>query len=335
MKANAGTELPGIALKVIVGGEVLYENAIGLTELEKGMRLSPTTNFRMASVSKQFTAFSIALLVNKGMLRFDDPIRKFFPELPSATEKIQIRHLITHSSGIIDYEEVMQDSVPHQLLDQDVLELLVRQDSTYFIPGSNFRYSNSGYAILSLLVERLSGQTFPQYVRQYIFNPLKMSESKVYESGTNISNRAYGYARDRSGQLYFRDQSSTSAVKGDGGVYTSLNDYHKWIGGLFSNKLLDFKKASAELNYPIKASTGSFYNLGWFYFEDSQPGFFHSGSTSGFSTFSIILPNTKTSVVYFSNIADNSAAFRKVLDCLQSEGITDPARIFELHNLTR
>lgn len=144
-----------------------------------------------------------------------------------------------------------------------------------------------------------------------------------------------GYARDKAAKLFPNDQSSTSAVKGDGGVYTSLDDYQKWLSALQTNKLIDLRQLLKDLNHPIKNSTGSYYGPGWFYFDQSRPGLFHSGSTCGFSTFSIYFPDSQTSLVYFSNIANNSVPFKRILEHLQKDGFADPAGIFELHELTR
>ena len=162
-----------------------------------------------------------------------------------------------------------------------------------------------------------------------------MRNSLVYEAEANIPDRAMGYARDTNNKIYANDQSSTSAVKGDGGVYTSLIDYKKWTQALRKGILLDIPAILSRLNFSIREVTGSYYGPGWFYFDKGSPGLFHSGSTCGFSTFSINIPDQKTSIVYFSNIAGNSATFKKILDVLSSEGISNPAEVFELHQLTR
>lgn len=326
---------PGIALYIENNGKVIYKNGFGLDNTN-GKKLTSTTNFRMASVSKQFTAMCILLLEKDGKVSFDDPISRFFPEIPSTVgNKILLRHLLTHSSGIIDYEGIMNDSQTTQLLDADVLTLLSKQDTTYFVPGSQFRYSNSAYALLALIIEHISGQPFPHFMKERIFTPLKMKNSLMYEASTPIPNRALGFARDVNKKLYANDQSSTSAVKGDGGVYTSLNDYSKWTHALWKGKLIDLPAILKRLNFSIKQVTGSYYGPGWFYFDKGQPSLFHSGSTCGFSTFSINIPGQKTSIVYYSNIANNSTPFKKILQVLASEGIESPAEIFQLHELTR
>ena len=326
---------PGIALYVENNGKIIYKNAFGLDNT-KGKKLTAATNFRMASVSKQFTAMCIVLLEKEGKLSFDDPVSRFLPEIPAVVgSKVLVRHLLTHSSGVVDYESIMDDSKTTQLLDADVLQLLSKQDTTYFKQGSQFRYSNSAYALLALITERVSGQSFPQFMKEKIFKPLKMKNSLVYEASSEIKNRAMGFARNRNKELYANDQSSTSAVKGDGGVYTSLNDYSKWTNALWNNTLVDLPSVLNRLNFSIKEVTGSYYGPGLFYFDRAEPSLFHSGSTCGFSTFTINIPGQKTSIVYFSNIATNAAPFKKILEILAIEGIGNPAQVFQLHELTR
>lgn len=327
---------PGLALYVESQGKVIYKKGFGLADTETNLKISPKTNFRLASVSKQFTAMCILLLEKDNKLSLNDPISKFFPELPkNPNTKILLRHLITHTSGIMDYEELMDNLSKIQLLDKDVLNLIKTQNKTYFEPGNLFRYSNSAYALLALVVERVSGKSFPDFMKERIFKPLGMKNSMVYEKGTQIPNRSIGFARNKDGQLYKNDQSTTSAVKGDGGVYCSLNDYKKWTHALWNNTLIDMDSAINQVKIPIKEVSSSYYGPGWFYFVKGYRAWFHSGSTCGFSTFSINIPESKTSIVYFSNIAGNSETFKKILEVLEQEGIANPSEVFKLHQLTR
>ena len=327
---------PGIALYIETNGKTIYNKGFGLADSDPEKSIDSRTNFRLASVSKQFTAMCILLLEKDNKLSFDDPIAKFFPELQvELSRKILLRHLLTHTSGIPDYEEIMDNSIKKQLLDIDVLNILKTQQNTYFNPGTEFRYSNSAYALLALIVERVSGESFTEFMKDRIFIPLKMKKTLVYESGVKIPNRSMGFARDKDQKLYANDQSSTSAIKGDGGVYCSLNEYKKWTHGIWNNSLIDMPSVLSRLNISIKEVTGSFYGPGWFYFDKGIPALFHSGSTCGFSTYSINIPSRKISIVYFSNIAGNSEPFKKILEVLNAEGIRSPAEVFSLHQLTR
>lgn len=326
-------------------GNILYRNATGYSNaIEHTLPLDTTTTFRMASVTKQFTAMGIFLLENDGRLHFDDPIGRWLPELPTHVgQQVLIRHLLTHTSGILDYESL----IPHtrtpvrQLLDEDVLKLLSTHDSTYFTPGSRFSYSNSGFCLLALIIERAAHQSFTSFIKDSIFTPLHMDHSFVYNvewsavyEGYDVRHRALGFARDSSGKIYLNDQSITSATRGDGGVYTSISDYSKWIKALQDNRLIHLAPTLRRLRSPIAGMPESYYAGGWFMTGSSPLILFHSGSTCGFSNFVIQLPGDEWSIFYFSNLADNKGPFRDIIHILQEEGTGDFSPVFKLHDLT-
>ncbi|WP_188936366.1 serine hydrolase domain-containing protein [Puia dinghuensis] len=310
---------PGFVLSIEKNGRPLYRNATH--------PLDSTTNFRMASVTKQFTAMGILLLEKAGVLHIDDPIGHWLPELPTRVgNQVHIRHLLTHSSGILDYEDLIPTSQTTQVLDADVLRLLSTHDSTLFPPGSRFRYSNSGFCLLALIIERASHKSYPEYIRDNIFLPLHMDSSTVYVPGARIPRRAMGYPND---------QSITSATKGDGGVYTSLNDYAKWTRALQHNTLINLSAAIKKLRFPITGNPGSYYAAGWFLTPGPPLILFHSGGTSGFTNFVVQLPGDGLSIAFFSNLADNSAPFRIIVNILKDSNFADLTPIFHLHDLTR
>jgi CubicO group peptidase (beta-lactamase class C family) len=241
----------GGALLVMQQDKIIYNNAIGIRASDSKKPLNSRSNFRMASVSKQFTAAAILLLEKQGKLSLNDHIIKFFPDFTSVGKTITIQHLLTHSSGIWDYESELPDTLQTPLSDTDVMNLIKNINHTYFPPGTAFRYSNSAYCLLALIVEKVSGQSFAIFLKEQIFAPLGMKQTIVYEFNTPIKNRAYGYARDDQQQLIPSDQSLTSATKGDGGVYTSLHDYQKWHQALLQNKLFDLEKLLTQTNAPL------------------------------------------------------------------------------------
>ena len=161
-----------------------------------------------------------------------------------------------------------------------------------------------------------------------------MDHSTVYEREEHIDHRAMGFTRDSSGQIFPSDQSLTSATKGDGGVYTSLADYSKWIKALQDNKLVELAAVLRRLRSPIANMPGSYYAGGWFITGSAPLILFHSGSTCGFSNFVIQLPGDEWSIFYFSNIADNSRPFRDIIHILQQEGVGDFSPVFKLHDMT-
>lgn len=156
--------VPGASLLVVREGVPVIRRAWGLSNLEDRVAATPATNYRLASVTKQFTAAAILLLAEGGKLSLGDRVGRWLPSLPAATGTVTIRHLLTHTSGIVDYEDVIPVGATVQLRDADVLRLLESEDSTYFVPGTNYQYSNSGYALLALIVERASGQSFASFL---------------------------------------------------------------------------------------------------------------------------------------------------------------------------
>jgi len=327
---------PGFTLSIEKYGKPLYRSSIGAADLTTNAQIDSRTNFRMASVTKQFTAMGILLLEKEKKLSFDDPIGHWLPELPkNIGQKVLIRHLLTHSSGIPDYEDLIPAGQTTQVLDDDVLHLLSKNDTLYFTPGTRFRYSNSGFCLLALIIERASHRSYPRFIHDRIFAPLHMTSSTVYQSNHLISHRAMGYARDSTGRIIASDQSVTSATKGDGGVYTSLSDYSKWIRALQQNQLLNLADVMRRLRFPITGMRDSYYAAGWFETTDYPQLLFHSGSTCGFSNFVIQLPGEGLSIVYFSNIADNSAPFQQIARIITESGLANIESVFPLHELTR
>jgi CubicO group peptidase (beta-lactamase class C family) len=210
--------VPGAALLVIRDGRVVLRHCAGMADLENAIPVTPSTNFRLASMTKQFIARAIEILgvpLNMRVLR-----------------DVTVRQLLSHTSGLIDYEELMTTS--DQLTDHDVLHLLESTGRTYFPPGSQYRYSNGGYVLLGLLIERESGMPLETFLHDEIFAPLGMHGTVL---GTrNVLNRAYGYSFEN-GRWIRRDQSPTSATRGDGGIYSSIDDLQKWDASLDSRKL--------------------------------------------------------------------------------------------------
>lgn len=336
MRATTQANQPGSALLVVLNGQEVYRKGHGLANVDTKSLITPSTNFRMASVTKQFTAMGVLLLEKDKKLSLDDPLARFFPELNgSVSRKVRVRNLLTHSSGLLDYETVMNPNQKEQLLDADVLALLTDRDSLYFEPGSQFRYSNSGYCLLALLIERVSGQAYASFIRQRIFEPLNMTQSVVYEVGKPIPNRAMGYARNKAGKFVFSDQSVTSATKGDGGVYTSLDDYQKWSDALRHHTLLNLTTALARTGQAIGSAPGSFYGDGWFYRQPASPVLFHSGSTCGFNNYVVAIPEKQVLVVYFSNRADNKANAEALFRILGDAGQPELTDMLALDDLTR
>jgi CubicO group peptidase (beta-lactamase class C family) len=300
---------PGVSAAVRRGEEALYQKCFGLADLETKTEISSQTNFRLASITKQFTSYSILLLENDDKLSLSDKLDRYFPELPEFAENISIKNILQHTSGLLDYEDFVDKNDTLQLKDKDVLEILTKQDTTYFLPGSAHRYSNSGYAILALLVERISGKSFAEFLNVRIFKPLKMKYSVAFEDGiSKVEDRAFGYAKNDSG-FAFTDQSLTSAVLGDGGIYSSTIDLLKWDDEINRPTLLPREKFDKIFVRGIDSEGEEFdYGFGWRldpYKNHYRP--YHTGSTSGFSNIYMKLPDLDLTIILLINIRDYDA----------------------------
>lgn len=327
LKAHVKMNEAGMAVLVIKNGKTLYKDGLGLANIDGNISISPQTVFRMASVSKQFTAACIILLKNNKKLSYEDNLLKFFPDFNKEVgAKIKIKHLLTHTSGILDYEELIPDTQKEQILDADVLHFLKTQSRTYFEAGAKFRYSNSGFCLLEQIIEKASGQNFVTFIKANIFEPLGMANSTIYEALRPMPNRAMGYARNKEGKLIYSDQSITSATKGDGCVYTSLEDYAKWYQAIVSNQLINIESELKSINHQIEGVKNINYGLGWFNGNSGKNiELYHTGSTCGFSNVVNIVPDKQFLFVCFSNIADNHAIEKPIRDLLKAEKIDDTA----------
>ncbi|CAF4183439.1 unnamed protein product [Rotaria magnacalcarata] len=299
------TIVPGASVLVICNEKQIVRQSYGFAVIETGIETTPVTNFRLASLTKQFTAAAVLLLAEEQSerLQLDDLIRrKWLPTLPLATDAITIRHLLTHTSGLIDYEEVLvpDTDLNNQLHDSDVLDILTSQNRTYFSPaGSRYRYSNSGYALLALIVERASGKRFADFLYERIFLPLEMHGTIAFENGNStVMHRAFGYS-DISSSWTRTDQDQTSAVLGDGGIYSSIDDLLKWDAALYDNRLLN--PESLRLMFTPVTMTdepGVQYGIGWKITGDM---IWHSGSTIGFRNVILRFPMRGLTVIVLTN----------------------------------
>ncbi|HTL14055.1 MAG TPA: serine hydrolase domain-containing protein [Thermomonas sp.] len=297
-------EAPGASLLVLKDGQALVSRGYGRSDLERGVEAGPATGYRLASVSKQFTAAAILLLAQDGRLGLDDPVRRWLPALPKAAARVTLRHLLTHTSGLADYEDLMAEPYEGQIRDAGVLDLLAREDRLQFRPGSAYRYSNSGYALLALVVERASGLAYPDFLRTRIFEPLGMHDTLAYVAGgPEVPHRAFGYSLADGGWRR-TDQSATSAVLGDGGIYSNIQDLARWDAALYDDRLLS--NASRALAFaPQVEVTGEGYQAGYgFGWRITGDTLWHSGETIGFRNVIVRWPAQRLTVVLLSNRND-------------------------------
>jgi len=321
---------PGVAVLVRKDGRTVFERGYGVRELRSFAKIDPHTNFRLASCSKQFTAMSIMLLVRYGKLRYDDKLADVFPDFPAYGKAITIRHLLNHTSGLPDYEDLMaaaekRKGAPlwtpaRQIQDAEVLDLLKQEAAGKFAPGTQWSYSNSGYVVLGLVVAKISGKPFREFLRERIFAPLEMSQTVAYEKGKNeVVHRAYGHSKEDN-DWKETDQSPTSATLGDGGIYSSLTDLAKWDEALAQHTLLNEKEMqpaltpaqltnSDEPKWPANSdrpeNTPVSYGFGWFLDPyRNHARMWHYGDTVGFHTYIQRFSADRLTIVILCNRTD-------------------------------
>jgi CubicO group peptidase (beta-lactamase class C family) len=297
-------DAPGASVGIFRDGRIVLAKGYGAADLESGLRADERTNYRLASVTKQFTAMAVAKLKEEAKLAYDDPLARHLEGLPAWGSAVTIRQLVGHTSGVADYEDHLPPPPPRQVLDRDVLEIVRQRRETLFPPGTRYKYSNSGYALLALVVERASGKDFAAFLRERIFDPLGMSATVAHESGkSSVANRAYGY-EEKAGKWVRDDQSRTSAVLGDGGIYCSVADYFKWDQSLHA--------APPEIFTTGRLSDGSPTGYGFGWRLDGERAH-HDGSTVGFSNAVTRLASRRTTVIVLTNRGVEGSA-RKLCD---------------------
>lgn len=334
--ALADRKSPGAAIVVRKDGRNVFQGGYGARELQTFASIEGNTNFRLASFTKQFTAMAIMLLVRDGKLCYDERLTDIFPDFPAYGRAISVRHLLTHTSGLPDYEDLMEESAKakgarwtsdHQIQDDEVLSLLKRQPKPAFAAGKSWAYSNSGYVVLGLIAAKISGEGFPRFLQQRIFEPLHMRNTLAYVNGNNtVPNRAYGHTKKGDGFVQ-TDQSSTSATLGDGGIYSNLEDLAMWDAALQKQSLLSAQEMKvalspakladeSETRWPLAPSGDNLnpgkpvsYGFGWFLDPyQGHPRMWHTGSTTGFRTVIERFTKERLTVIVLCNRTDLDAA---------------------------
>ena len=296
-------EGPGAAVMIIKDGEILFSKGYGLANLEEEIPNTNETNFRLASITKQFTAMCIIILIHHGELDFESTLTDIFSAFPSYGNNITIRQMLNHTSGLVDYESLIQNDATKQVSDMDVYNMMTGLDSTYFTPGTNYRYSNTGYALLAMIVEEKSGFTFAEFLEENIFLPLGINNSVAHQNGiSTVSNRAFGYSQN-DGEYSRDDQSLTSAVLGDGGIYTSLKDMFHWDQSLYTDTLVPIEIlneafTSGELSNGEKTGYGFGWRMDTYLYRNRAH---HTGSTRGFRNVFMRFPDQKISILILTN----------------------------------
>ena len=280
------TGSPGCALAVIKDGRIVYERGYGMANLELGIAITPQSVFDIGSVSKEITAMAMLLLVQDGKISLDDDIRKYIPEMPDYVNTITLRHMLHHTSGLRNYDDLFDlVGIPEADLttDRDALELTARQKGVNFKPGEEFLYSDTNFFLMSLVVKRVSGKTLRQFAQERIFGPLGMTSTHYHDDHTMIvPRRATGYAPHNGGGFEI-DMSNFEQV-GDGSVMTTVEDLFKWEQN-FEHPVVGGSEAILQLTTPGKLNNGQPIPYGMGLFIDHYRGLkwiHHSGEWVGY-----------------------------------------------------
>lgn len=316
---------------IMKNGKLVYQGAFGLRSIDPIDSLELNSAFRLASVSKQFTAMAIMILKEQGKLSLDQDIRKFFPELPY--EGVTIRHLLTHTSGLPDYIVLLhkywkpefKQHDPRRFIsgNEDIINMMIeKKPPIHFTPGEKYEYSNTGYVLLASIVKRVSSQAFEEFLKERIFDPIGMSNTCVYKyvpgPDPNFPNRVFGFRKTKdNGDLFSIDCNYLNSAQGDGGVFSTLYDLLKWDRSLYENKLVS--KATLEEAFTpgtLKNGKSTNYGFGWFIEEsdDGKKTVSHSGGWVGFSTHIRREIDENNCIILLAN--NNSRHFKEILQGL-------------------
>jgi CubicO group peptidase (beta-lactamase class C family) len=304
---------PGCALAIVRGGEVVCKRAYGTADLERCVPLSPRSVFDLASTGKQFTAFIVALMEAEGALSLDDRVRQYLPALPAYADPIAIRHLVYHTSGLRDYTALMSEAgmqPRNHYREEELLGLIVRQDGLDFLPGSEHRYSNSGYFLLGMVAERISRKSLHALIRERILQPLGMRSTDFSDDPRRIvRNRALGYT-PLAGGGYYTDVASCGGF-GDGPVISSVEDLLLWDRNFYNNRLGGGPDAIRRMITPGALDNGQPLTYAFGLRIGMHRGLStvsHAGSWAGYGAELLRFPEQELSVVCLANLRSFPAA---------------------------
>jgi CubicO group peptidase (beta-lactamase class C family) len=307
-------QIPGLALGVMRDGVLMKAQGYGSCNLELSVAVKPESMFQTGSVGKQFTATAVMMLVEEGKVKLDDPVSKYLPGTPPSWREITVRNLLTHTSGVADYET--ENSIkPGGLINlrqdytEDELFQKIITMPLDFQPGEKWKYSNTGYVLLGFLIHKVTGEFYGDYLQQRIFQPLGMNATRIISEADIIPNRCAGYALVK-GELKNQEWvSPTINTTADGALYTNVLDMARWDAALYTEKLL--KKSSLQQIWtPVRLRNGKTYpyGFGWDVTEvNGHRLIAHDGAWQGFTTNISRYTDDKLTVVVLTNLDSEHA----------------------------
>lgn len=326
----ARADSPGCALAVFQGGRIAYERGYGMADLEHDVPITPASVFYVGSLSKQFTAFAAALATSEGKLSLDDEVRKWIPELPDYGARLTVRHLVHHTSGLRDYNtlfDIAGRRNDEAFDNPTVLRIVARQRALNFKPGDEYLYSNSGYVLLSLIVERATGTALAGFAKARIFQPLGMRDTQFYDDVTRVvKNRAFAFDKSATGD--WRDNTPHSQRTGAGGVLTTVGDLLAWDNNVYEPKvgtgaLISQVHETGTLNSAKPLTYAYGLQIGQY---RGQRIVEHGGSLGGYRAHLMRFPDARTSVACLCNFgtSDPGTRTRRVADEVLRERFQQP-----------
>ena len=307
--------VPGLALEVVQNGKVVKQKGYGLADVERNVPVTTDTVFEIGSITKQFTATAIMLLVDGGKIGLDDKISRYRDGLPDAWNAVTIRQLLSHTSGIPDYEEIMGYGSYRNIMTAKQVIALAAGKPLDFAPGTQWHYSNTGYFLLTLALEKITNQPYIQFVQTRILSPLGMTHTRSSEPRDIIPLRAAGYAYE-DGRLENRDPIQPTATGGAAMLVSTVGDMAKWGAEILTPTLLHEKDYDLLwANTPLADGTPSGYGFGWFVApKHGHRALEHSGGTAGFTCDMLCLPDDRLVVIVLTNGYQSTARPTAVLD---------------------
>ncbi|HEX9955616.1 MAG TPA: serine hydrolase domain-containing protein, partial [Fibrella sp.] len=302
---------PGAAVGVVYRGKLIYAKGFGEADLETGAPIGPETIFHVASVSKQFTAYAIVLLAQKGKLSLDDDIRKYLPEVPDFGKTITIRHLIHHTSGLRDQWNLLAMAgwqLDDVITKEHVFNLVTRQKELNFEPGSAFTYCNTGYTLLAEIVARVSKQSFPSYMQEHVFKPLGMKNTLFYDDDERIvKGRAYSFHKsDGADPNAYKKSVLSYANVGATSLFTTVTDLAHWIGN-FQSPVIGDKATMTQMLERGRLTKGDTLPYAFALMHGKHKGrayYGHNGGDAGFRSFLCYFPKEEYGFIVLSNQAE-------------------------------
>jgi len=295
--------IPGGLVAVVSRGRIIHLKTYGMANVELSVPVTDSTVFEIGSISKQFVSAAVMLLVEENNLALDDPIHKYLPDLPSEWLGVTVQQLMTHTSGIPDYEEIRGYDVYRFRLTPEEVIRIAHSRPMDFVPGTGWYYSNTGYFLLSMIVERIEGQPLGHVLESRIFGHLNMTQTRLADPEAIIPHRAAGYWINKSGELINRNPTETSSTLGAGGILSSVYDLAKWDESLYGDQLLN-AESKVKMWAPVILPSGknTEYGFGWrvspYKGLKSQS---HGGQVAGFVANFSRFPDQETTIIVFLN----------------------------------